>query len=211
MSREISPIGKNIKKLRKQKGLSQDRLSKLADISYNTVIKLESGGITNPSINTLQKLAKALDVSVDNLLKWLKTMTKEQKFYKALQDVFIGARIEGEGGFVNLMKIKSNYYRKIEDILKKTLKRRWKATLNLETSFLTSSIHFSAATLRKAAQSISIQRRFTTISTKKFIPMKKMSFSFGKRRCSTMSKPTEFSEVCRLSLTVSNFILTLQK
>ena len=69
MSREISPIGKNIKKLRKQKGLSQDRLSKLADISYNTVIKLESGSITIPSIDMLQKLAKALDVSVDNLLK----------------------------------------------------------------------------------------------------------------------------------------------
>ncbi|MGQ9603042.1 MAG: helix-turn-helix domain-containing protein [bacterium] len=66
-AREISQIGKNIKKLRKQKGLSQDRLSKLADISYNTVIKLESGGITNPSIDTLQKLAKALDVSVDKL------------------------------------------------------------------------------------------------------------------------------------------------
>ena len=70
MSREISPIGKNIKKLRKQKGLSQDRLSKLADISYNTVIKLESGGITNPSIDTLQKLTKALNVSVDDLLKF---------------------------------------------------------------------------------------------------------------------------------------------
>jgi hypothetical protein len=48
-------------------------------------------------------------------------MTKEQRFYKALQDVFIGARIEGEGGFVNLMRIKSNYYRKIEDILKKDI------------------------------------------------------------------------------------------
>jgi len=69
MSREISQIGKNLKKLRKQKSLSQDRLSKLADISYNTVIKLESGGITNPSIDTLQKLTKALDVSVDDLLK----------------------------------------------------------------------------------------------------------------------------------------------
>jgi len=69
MARKISQIGKNIKKLRKQKGLSQDRLSKLADISYNTVIKLESGGIINPSINTLQKLAKALDVSVDDLLR----------------------------------------------------------------------------------------------------------------------------------------------
>jgi len=33
------------------------------------VIKLESGGITNPSIDTLQKLAKALNVGVDDLLK----------------------------------------------------------------------------------------------------------------------------------------------
>jgi len=41
----------------------------LADISYNTVIKLESGGITNPSIDTLQKLAKALSVGVDDLLR----------------------------------------------------------------------------------------------------------------------------------------------
>jgi len=49
-------------------------------------------------------------------------MTKEQKFYKALQDVFIGAKIEGTGGFVNLMRIKSNYYQKIEDILKKDIK-----------------------------------------------------------------------------------------
>ncbi|MCX7810113.1 MAG: DNA methyltransferase [Leptospiraceae bacterium] len=47
-----------------------------------------------------------------------KNGTKEQKFYNALQDVFIGAKIEGQGGFVNLMKIKSNYYSKIEKILK---------------------------------------------------------------------------------------------
>ena len=44
-------------------------------------------------------------------------MTKEQKFYKALQDVFIGAKVEGTGGFVNLMRIKSNYYRDIEKII----------------------------------------------------------------------------------------------
>lgn len=45
-------------------------------------------------------------------------MTKEQKFYQALQDVFIGAKIEGQGGFVNLMKIKSSYYKKIKVLLK---------------------------------------------------------------------------------------------
>ncbi|KUK98739.1 MAG: transcriptional regulator, XRE family [Parcubacteria bacterium 32_520] len=62
-------ISKNIKKLRQAKGLSQDRLSKAADVSYNSIIKLETGGITNPTIETLQKIAKALDVSVDDLLK----------------------------------------------------------------------------------------------------------------------------------------------
>ena len=62
-------IGKNIKKLRQAKDLSQDRLSKLADVSYNSIIKLETGGIQNPTIETLQKIAKALDVSVDNLIK----------------------------------------------------------------------------------------------------------------------------------------------
>lgn len=62
-------IGKNIKKLRQAKSLSQDRLSKAADVSYNSIIKLETGGITNPTIETLQKIAKALEVSVDDLLK----------------------------------------------------------------------------------------------------------------------------------------------
>ncbi len=50
-------------------------------------------------------------------------MTREQKFYKALQDVFIGVTIEGQGGFVNLMRIKSNYYRKIEELLKEDMEK----------------------------------------------------------------------------------------
>jgi len=43
-------------------------------------------------------------------------MAKEQKFYKALQDIFIGAKIEGQGGFENLTKIKLHYYSKIDDM-----------------------------------------------------------------------------------------------
>ena len=62
-------IGKNIKKLRTAKELSQDRLSKLADVSYNSIIKLETGGILNPTIETLQKISRALGVSVDDLIK----------------------------------------------------------------------------------------------------------------------------------------------
>jgi len=43
---------------------------------------------------------------------------KEDIFFNALREVFIGAKVEGEGGFINLMKIKANYYQGIEPILK---------------------------------------------------------------------------------------------
>jgi len=39
-------------------------------------------------------------------------MTKEEKFYKALRDVFVGAKVEGESGYINLMRIKARYYEK---------------------------------------------------------------------------------------------------
>lgn len=69
MSKDLFPIAKNIKKLRKKLGISQDKLSKLANISHNTIIKIESGGIKNPTVGTAQKIAKALGVSLDKLIK----------------------------------------------------------------------------------------------------------------------------------------------
>jgi len=39
-------------------------------------------------------------------------MTKEQKFYDTLKDIFVGAKVEGESGYINLMRIKSRYYEK---------------------------------------------------------------------------------------------------
>ena len=64
----MSTIGKNIKRYRQEKGLSQDKLSKLADLSLNTVVKIELDESPNPTIETVQRIAKALEVSVDNLL-----------------------------------------------------------------------------------------------------------------------------------------------
>jgi transcriptional regulator with XRE-family HTH domain len=65
----MSTIGKNIKKYRQEKELSQDKLSKLADLSLNTVVKIELDESPNPTIETIQKIAKALNVSVDDLLR----------------------------------------------------------------------------------------------------------------------------------------------
>jgi transcriptional regulator with XRE-family HTH domain len=69
MTRAISTVAKNIKKYRKQRDLSQDKLSRLADVSHATIIKIESGGIQSPTIDTVQKIAKALDIGLDELLK----------------------------------------------------------------------------------------------------------------------------------------------
>ncbi|MDP2704447.1 MAG: helix-turn-helix transcriptional regulator [bacterium] len=65
----MSTIGKNIKRLRQAKGISQDKLSKLADLSLQTVVKMELDDKPNPTIETVQKLAKALDISIDDLMK----------------------------------------------------------------------------------------------------------------------------------------------
>lgn len=64
-----STISENIKKYRNKIGVSQDKLSKLADVTYNTIIKIESGANINPTIETLSKIAKALGVGVDDLIK----------------------------------------------------------------------------------------------------------------------------------------------
>ena len=62
-------LSNNIKRLREAKGLSQEKLARLADVAHNTLIKMESGENKNPTLETLKKVAKALDVSVDDLIK----------------------------------------------------------------------------------------------------------------------------------------------
>jgi len=68
MSKQDYPLSNNLKKLREKKGLSQDRLAKLADVANNTIIKIEQGENINPTLDTLKKMAKALEVSVDELI-----------------------------------------------------------------------------------------------------------------------------------------------
>jgi len=61
-------LSENIKKLRVKKGLSQDKLAKMADVTLTTLVKLESGANDNPTIKTLAKVAKALGVKIDELV-----------------------------------------------------------------------------------------------------------------------------------------------
>jgi len=62
-------VSNNIRKIRQKKGMSQDRLSKEADLALNTIVKIETGESPNPTVETLEKIAKALGVSIEELLK----------------------------------------------------------------------------------------------------------------------------------------------
>jgi transcriptional regulator with XRE-family HTH domain len=62
-------LAKKIRELRTKKGLSQERLARLADVALNTVVKIESGESKHPTIQTMAGIAKALSVSLDDLAK----------------------------------------------------------------------------------------------------------------------------------------------
>ncbi|MBU0625549.1 helix-turn-helix domain-containing protein [Patescibacteria group bacterium] len=66
--KELAIVSRKVRKYRKEKGLSQDRLAKKADVAFHTIVKLESGDTSNPMADTLKSIADALEVSVDDLL-----------------------------------------------------------------------------------------------------------------------------------------------
>ena len=60
---------KNLKQLRKKKNWTQEKLAQKSGISFHTLIKIERGDIRTPRLGTLIKIAKALGVSLDDLIK----------------------------------------------------------------------------------------------------------------------------------------------
>ncbi len=57
-----------IKQLREQRGLTQERLAKKAGLSLGYLARLEIG-MHDPSLSTMVKLAKALKVTVAELVE----------------------------------------------------------------------------------------------------------------------------------------------
>ncbi|MCM8787995.1 MAG: helix-turn-helix transcriptional regulator [Candidatus Omnitrophica bacterium] len=62
-------LGKKIKTLRLKLELSQDEFARKADISYTTLTKIETRVIKKPSVFVMAKIAKALNITVDELIK----------------------------------------------------------------------------------------------------------------------------------------------
>jgi len=74
-------LAKRVKELRNRKGLSQEILSEESGLSLRTIQRIENGE-TEPTGETLKRLANALNVNPDELIDW--TIKEDKEFLKAL-------------------------------------------------------------------------------------------------------------------------------
>jgi len=65
----MATIGENIKKARNKLGLTQDDLVRKSGVKYTTLTKIESNVVVKPSVQTVAKIAKALGVPMEDLVK----------------------------------------------------------------------------------------------------------------------------------------------
>ena len=62
-------LGSRIKQLRNQRAMSQEALAEESGLSLRTIQRIENGS-SNPTGDTLKRLAQALNVSPDELIDW---------------------------------------------------------------------------------------------------------------------------------------------
>ena len=68
-SKQDNKLGQKIKSLRNKLGLSQDEFARKADVPYTTLTKIETGVIKKPSVFVVSKIASALNISIESLIK----------------------------------------------------------------------------------------------------------------------------------------------
>ena len=65
---EAEKLGKNLKRIRIKKGISQGEISRILKVDKSFVSNIENGK-TNPTLSTIAKIAQAVSVSVGELMK----------------------------------------------------------------------------------------------------------------------------------------------
>ncbi len=68
MKDEAQKLGENLKRIRTEKGISQGDIARALEVDKSFVSNIENGK-TTPTLATIVKIAKAIGVSVDELLK----------------------------------------------------------------------------------------------------------------------------------------------
>ena len=89
MARDSKTFGQRLKELRKSRGISQERLAELLDLSIMTIRRWEWGE-HSPRMDEVQSLARALHISPDELLNpessndWVLTIKTADSFEEVI-------------------------------------------------------------------------------------------------------------------------------
>lgn len=112
-------VAENIKKIRKEKGLTQKQLGEKCKMSESTLRQYELG-FRNPKLQTLAKIAAALDVSANDLLE---SPLDGTPLYEVFKDVSISDSPEGRRYINAELTIQVDDWQQIDIELVKTFKK----------------------------------------------------------------------------------------
>jgi transcriptional regulator with XRE-family HTH domain len=65
----VAPLRENLRQTRRRAALTQGELAQKAGVGVTTIVRIETGEITEPRVSTLRKLAQALGVEPRDLLQ----------------------------------------------------------------------------------------------------------------------------------------------
>lgn len=94
-------VGQNIKAIRKEKGITQKKLSELTGISEVTIRQYEAEKY-KPKLEQVKKIAKALNTSPFNITQDLDRIRTDVSTYEYLSDVYGDEIAETIGKFLSL-------------------------------------------------------------------------------------------------------------
>jgi len=80
-------LGKQLQEARQKAGLTQQQLCYRANLSFSTLTKIERGAIKSPSVFTVQSIARALGLGLDELLGSLSTAPPTRNLKKTRSGV----------------------------------------------------------------------------------------------------------------------------
>ena len=63
-------FGRHLKDLRRKKKITQEELAELANLEYKYIQRLEGKKPSSPTLNSLEKLAKAFNINISKLLNF---------------------------------------------------------------------------------------------------------------------------------------------
>ncbi len=113
MKIDYEAIGQRVKNERKKKGISQERLAELSDLSVNTLSHIECGN-TKFSLPSIIAIVNALGITVDCLLMDVVDNSLIQ-FKRELVEIFDNCSKEEYTLLSDICKTTLDTYRKIQN------------------------------------------------------------------------------------------------